>query len=344
MTWRVAGDAAGSKGAVMGYSAHRQITALAIVVLLSVGCGDDSPTDVAIDTTAPTDEVRVTTASTSPETSSPETSTTEAAKDAEMSVCPEGGCAVVEELDVDYGDRDAGHERLDIYAPAEAGEWPVVVLAHGKTLSRKTMGPLAEVLASLGAVVYSASYLDTEPLVEAVEDMSCAIRYASSTAAEHGGRTDRIVVVGHSLGGAIGFLAATSGEDHTPSWCRAPDEWVDVTGFVGYEGVYDIASTARAIDITGLEQSDPETWHSVNPYSQIGRHDELTVRLIHGIDDDRQWYDVLPEVSEDFERSLSEADYDVELITVDGASHSGWNEVDRGFAQIVNTTLALTEA
>ena len=323
----------------MRYSIHRHAMALAVVALLAVGCGDNSGTDLADDTTATTDAVGDTT-----ETSSREPSTTEAATVAETSTCPEGGCDVVEELNVDYGDRDVGHERLDIYAPAEPGEWPVVVLAHGKTLSRKTMGPLAEELASRGAVVYSASYLDTEPLVEAVEDMSCAIRYASSTAADHGGRPDRIVVVGHSLGGAIGFLAATSGDDHTSSWCRAPDEWVEVTGFVGYEGVYDIAHQARAIDITGLEQSDPDTWRSVNPYSQVGRHDELVIRLIHGIDDDTQWYDILPEVSEDFERSLSEAGYDVELITVDGASHSGWNQVDRGFDEIVNTTLELSQA
>ena len=115
-------------------------------------------------------------------------------------------------------------------------------------------------------------------------------------------------------------------------------------GFVGYEGVYDVAHTARGIDITGLEQSDPDTWHSVNPYSQIGRHDELIVRLIHGLDNDTQWYDLLPEVSEDFERSLSEAGYDVELITVDDATHQGWNPLDPGFDKIVNETMELSRA
>ena len=322
----------------MRYSIDRHATALAVVALLAVGCGDDSETDVADDTTATTDAVGDTT-----ETSSPETTTTGAATIAETSSCPEGGCDVVEELDVHYGDRGAG-QRVDVYAPAESGELPVVVLAHGGTLSRKAMGPLAEELASRGAVAYSVSYMDTVPFVEAVEDLSCAIRYASSTAADHGGDADRIVVVGQSLGAAMAFVASTSGDDHTPSWCLAPDEWPEVTGYVGYEGPYDVAYVARLNDITGLEQSDPDTWHSVNPYSQIGRHDDLKVRLIHGIDDGTQWYDILPEISEDFERSLSEAGYDVELITVDGASHSGHNQTDPGFDAIVNITMELSQA
>ncbi len=261
------------------------------------------------------------------------------ADDGESS-CPEGGCRVVKELDVDYNDRDTRREGLDVYTPGESGEWPVVVLAHGKTLSRSTLAPLAEAIASRGAVVFAVGYRDTEPL-EAVEDVSCAIRYASSTAADHGGSSDRLVVVGHSLGGAIGFLASTSGEDHTPPWCRAPDDWVEVTGFVGYESPYDIAHQARAIDITGLEETDPETWRSLDPYSQIGRHEELAIRLVHGIDDDVEWYDLAPEISEDFERALSEADYDVELITVDGASHGGWSPLDPGFDELVRVTMEL---
>ncbi|MCP4303400.1 MAG: alpha/beta fold hydrolase [bacterium] len=218
----------------------RLVASFILVVLLLAACSDGAD-----------DSIGTTLASTTTTTS-----TTEAATVAEISTCPEGGCDVVEELDVDYGDRDADHERLDIYAPAEPGEWPVVVLAHGGTFSRKSMRSLATALASRGAVVYAASYLDTAP-EEGVKDLSCAIRYVGSTAADHGGRLDRLVVVGHSLGGAIGFLASTSGENHTPSWCVAPEAWVEVTGFVGYEGPYDIAYEARMNDVTGLEQSDP---------------------------------------------------------------------------------------
>ncbi|MCP4303399.1 MAG: hypothetical protein GY788_00660 [bacterium] len=68
------------------------------------------------------------------------------------------------------------------------------------------------------------------------------------------------------------------------------------------------------------------------------------IRLIHGIDVDLAWYDLLPEVSEDFERSLSEAGYDVELITVDGANHSGWIGGGPAFDEVVNTTLELCRA
>jgi dipeptidyl aminopeptidase/acylaminoacyl peptidase len=95
------------------------------------------------------------------------------------------------------------------------------------------------------------------------------------------------------------------------------------------------------IELQALEQSDPDVWEAINPYSHLGRHPELIVRLIQGVDDDVSPFDVPPYVSEGFFEALSHAGYDVELTLVDGASHSIGLTGNPQFDAIVAQTMAV---
>jgi hypothetical protein len=114
---------------------------------------------------------------------------------------------------------------------------------------------------------------------------------------------------------------------------------------VGYEGPYNIATTSNELfDLRTLETSDPDVWKSVNPYSNVGQHPELILRLIHGIDEDHHWYDVPPEVSEDFHRVLLDAGYDVELMMIDGATHVSISSGAEGFEETVDAIMDVAQA
>jgi hypothetical protein len=75
-------------------------------------------------------------------------------------------------------------------------------------------------------------------------------------------------------------------------------------------------------DHTALEETDPERWEAINPYSRIGENPELQVRLVYGNDVDTAWWDIAPQVSMDFHQVLADAGYDVELVVVEGADHT----------------------
>lgn len=242
------------------------------------------------------------------------------AEESAVPVCPEGGCTVESTVDIVY----AEGALADVYAPTERGPWPIIVAAHGGYADKRQMTALAEAISEQGAVVYTPSLPPgTLPTLDTIEHLACVVRYARTTAADHGGDGDRVTIVGFSLGAYAGSLVALSGDDHQTSGCVADTNSARADAFVGYEGPYDWAiNDEHPNNLPALEQSDPEVWRTFNPYAQIGRTPEPTVRLIQGVDNDVRINDIEPYVAENFHRTLAEAGYDVELVLIDGAPHA----------------------
>jgi acetyl esterase/lipase len=160
-------------------------------------------------------------------------------------------------------------------------------------------------------------------LTSGIERMACAVRFARATAADYGGDPSRITLVGNSAGADNGAVVALAGNDFAGD-CVVTDVSALPDALVGFEGVYDHSTTdyGPSYDYASLKDEDLELWHATNPYSNIGRNPELQVRLVYGDEVDPAWYDVQPEVSVEFHQALVEAGYDVELILVEGASHT----------------------
>lgn len=231
---------------------------------------------------------------------------------------------------------------LDVYHPTAEGPWPVVVFAPGKGVGKNIVGYFGSSYAERGAVAFVLTMSDDPPFLETVQDIACAVRYARVTAADYGGDPDTVTLVGFSLGASAGAVAALSGDDHTEG-CVETDASALPHAFVGYEGPYDWAHTDYPLGLELLEQDDPVLWAAIDPYAHVGRNPDLIVRLIHGVDENVVWYDVPPEVSEEYQQALAVAGHDVEVVLVDGAGHSA-DPGDPQFDAIVTQALTVADS
>ncbi len=113
-----------------------------------------------------------------------------------------------------YGEREL---QLDLFRPrTRAGALPAIVCIHGGGWSRgdrSSMRPLAQALAARGFVTVTISYrLSGEAkFPAALHDAKAAVRWLRAHAATYGIDPDAIGVTGHSAGGHLAALLATSG-------------------------------------------------------------------------------------------------------------------------------------
>jgi acetyl esterase/lipase len=267
-------------------------------------------TTVAVDATSSTGEVTTTepdVPSAVAETSSGQTTTTVATMGIPYTV-------------------DSGR-KLDVYTPGGQGPWPVVVVVHGFAQGKFSFAPLAEAIASEGAVVFNIGVETSFPFRTAIDEVACAVRFSRATAAGYGGDDTRITLVGNSLGATLGAIVAMAGDDFAGD-CVVTEGSAVVDALVGYEGGYDHAThnygqVPEDGNLPALREEDPELWATVNPYSHIGGNPDLVVRLIHGDDTDAAWYEIPRQISVEFHQALAEAGYDAEVTLLDGPSHIG---------------------
>jgi acetyl esterase/lipase len=129
---------------------------------------------------------------------------------------------------------------LDVYAPPNARNAPVVVFFYGgswKSGKRQWYRWVGEALAAQGIVTVVPDYRQW-PKVRLdgfMHDGAEAVRWAHDHAGEFGGDTGHVFVMGHSAGGHIAALLATDAR-----WLGAVGmKPRDLSGFIGLAGPYD---------------------------------------------------------------------------------------------------------
>lgn len=227
---------------------------------------------------------------------------------------------------------------LDVYAPEEAGDWPLVLFLHGFGDTKEGTFQLPQAIAQQGAMVFNIDYPDIDPTVacldkgkghrELDEIVACAVRLARVSAADLGNETAPVAIAGFEYGGGVGSHIALLGDAVESRWeeyaatyggppCQCEcvvsqgsshvDALVGIAGiydaFIGYEGKY-----GREF----MQEKDPELWKML--YGSIGENPELKIRLLHSQTDATIPY----ENSVAFKAILDEAGYDVELIPFEG--------------------------
>lgn len=243
--------------------------------------------------------------------------------------CPDTGCSVGETLEVAYVGADTALSRkpvFDVYAPAEQGPWPVVLIASGSGMGRGHARDWATTMASQGAVVFAVDYEIGAPMTP-LAHLNCAARYVRDVADQYGGDPSRVTLFGYSLGADYG-APVSLGVDDLPPTCLASEDAAIPNAFVGYEGFYGV----------GVDDGVAEESAALGePYASafVGGNPDLVVRLIHG-----GLSEVPVAEGEEFVQILEEAGYDVEFTLVEGAHHTGVGSPDSpAFAVIVETTL-----
>jgi acetyl esterase/lipase len=213
-------------------------------------------------------------------------------------------------------------EEIDasITVPDGEGPFPAVVLVHGGgwvTGNPTIMAPLGRHLSEAGFLTVNTTYhLATRfspGFPEAVEDVACAVRYASS----HPDSDGTVTLIGHSAGAHIGAIVALTGDSYV-SECPYEGKALP-DSFVGLAGPYDVVRLGLAVSLFfgSGPTVDPESWAAGNPQALADQNPDLQALVMYGdrdgLVDDR--------FAIDFHEALTAAGSSSLLELVEGARH-----------------------
>jgi acetyl esterase/lipase len=214
--------------------------------------------------------------------------------------------------DIPYG--ALSRQRLDIYSPPRARQFPVVVFWYGGAWTdgvKSNYRFVGTALAENGFVAVLPDYrLYPEATFPAfVEDAAQAVAWVEHHAEEFGGDPTRIVLMGHSAGAHIAAMLAVE-----PSYLAAAGaDKSHIAALVGLSGPYVLepdTKVLRTIFSLPYQRSDWQPVQHVN----FGAPPTL---LLHGLDDHR----VLPVQAREFHDALVAHGVRVEMELYSGKSH-----------------------
>jgi acetyl esterase/lipase len=303
------------------------VASFILVVLLLPACGDSADTTLAAQATEATTTTKATAVEDQPVV------VTE--KDVVYAIWQEGALA--------YEGWEEMSLTLDMYAPAEAGGAPIVIYLPGRG---ETDAPtlLVDGLVEEGMIVFVVRYARSKAGGETMlrdggvvvrakaESVACAIRFAREQASERDSADPVVVLTGFSSGGGLAAHGALFGDTLEARWdehaaeggpprqveCEVTEGSTHVDALVGMAGIYDVfvpiydGRWGRAYQ----QEHDPALWQFLS--ASIGANPDLTVRLIHGTNDEVISY----ENSVEFATMLTDAGYDVgEVIAFAEGEH-----------------------
>jgi acetyl esterase/lipase len=220
---------------------------------------------------------------------------------------------VTKAVDLPY----SGNQRLDVYAPAATGRWPVVVVLHAGGGTKEVMSDLAEAIAGRGAVVFIPTYysLPTREAWQGAVQVACAMRYARAQASRYGGDGARVMLVGYSAGGGFGALMLLAGDDLHGD-CLTQEGSALPDAFVGLDGAYDLLHFVPTEEL----RAKPAEWRRISPFTYVDRQPLRTgvpiLFLVGEFTDARQH-------AQAFRDALQSAGYAVWIESVPGVDHDG---------------------
>jgi acetyl esterase/lipase len=105
-------------------------------------------------------------------------------------------------------------QMLDLYAPAQSTNHPIVIWIHGggwQTGDKKDVGHKPQAFTDKGFLLASVNYrlLPEVKIKQMAEDVAKAIRWVHDHARDFGGDPDTMIVMGHSAGAQLAALVCT---------------------------------------------------------------------------------------------------------------------------------------
>ena len=176
---------------------------------------------------------------------------------------------------------------LDLYAPINAHDAPVVVFFYGGSWlggERDWFRFVGDALAAHGVITVIPDYrkLPDVDLGGFMRDAARAVAWTHEHVADHGGDPQRLFVMGHSSGGHIAALLATD-----PRWLAAQGLMPrTLAGCIGLAGIYAFLPAdeddEEMLDVFG---NAPDQWHQAAPVAFV-HGAEPPMLLLSGDDDD----------------------------------------------------------
>jgi acetyl esterase/lipase len=191
--------------------------------------------------------------------------------------------AFTETSDVVYMTMNGVELLVDVYTPAGAGPWPVVVAFHGLDSRGKDEADtvaVAEEAAAQGMVVFAPSWIVWDPgpfpftreIFEGWKaSANCSVTFAQQRAADYGGDPSNTTIHGFSAGAGAALLAAVEPSGDQIAGCETDAGPAPVTGVVLGDGDYFLHTEnfdhAFEADLKGMQAelaslTDPAQWPS----------------------------------------------------------------------------------
>ncbi len=230
--------------------------------------------------------------------------------------------------DVSYGD-DA-KQRLDVYAPKDAKNAPIVVFVHGGEWARHDKAEVSykpKFLNENGVVFVSINYRLSPPATHPahVSDVAAAVRWVVDHASEFGGDPKKIVLMGHSAGCHLVTLAALD-----PRYLAAVKlRPADLRGVVAWSGgAYDLAEKVGeggmyAPYVRQAFGDSPAAWQDASPVAHVGDAKPLPPFLFISVERGNASH----EASERLARLIREAQGKADSKLIDGRDHFNANHL-----------------
>ena len=231
-----------------------------------------------------------------------------------------------------YGDRTL---EMDIYRPR--GTWgtlPAIVCIHGGGWAkgdRKGFARVAQALASRGYVTATISYRlsGQAPFPAQIHDCKAAVRFLRCHAKEYGIDPERIGVIGHSAGGHLAALLATSGgivelegDGGNAAFSSAIQAAVAMgaqTDLLSPRNAGISASEDRGLIwrqfLTGSQSEKPNTYRLASPLTHLDKSDPPCWFITGENDDDSTRADT-------FRQHMNELEIQIGLTVIPSAPHS----------------------
>jgi acetyl esterase/lipase len=268
--------------------------------------------------------------------------------------------SIRQELNVRYGD-DSIRQVLDVFAPQDARDCPVVLFVHGGgwTVGDKNLFGLyrgvGKFFARHGVVAVLINYR-LSPFVkhpEHVKDVARAFAWTRRHIRDHGGNPDQIILCAHSAGGHLVALLATDDQ-----YLKAPElklydsDRAALRGVIAISGVYRIPGPEEFVEmvggmLNGLLNSGQENPHAMdlvpawlrsgkrlNPFRMVFGDDPKVCKQASPLNHVHKGLppflllhaeDELPmlkPMAREFRDALEKAGVPVELCPIDGCHHN----------------------
>ncbi len=154
---------------------------------------------------------------------------------------------------------------------------PCVVILHGYNAETAVYQKLAESVSEEGTAVFLPEWGDALPsgedprqttVTNGLDDIADAMRFVRLHAERYGGDPERVVIVGHSLGGTFAMTTMLAGDRFgTGAFPREvnamPDAYVSLDGVVPFRELLWTEELRRRYD------KDPATWDKINPETYL---------------------------------------------------------------------------
>jgi acetyl esterase/lipase len=240
-------------------------------------------------------------------------------------------------VDVDYPD---GKDRLDLYIPEGATNAPVIVSLHGGLLwwgDRAEEAFVGQRFAAAGYLTVVASYRLSPQVSHPahIQDVAAAFAWVKRNIRQHGGDSNRIIVIGHSAGAYLAALLVTDSR-YLAAHKLSPN---DIRGIVPVSGFFWVDKPGVAPDrpkeVWGPEQ---RVWMEASPARYL-RADLPPVLLIN-TDGDEEWR---RKQNDDMAAALRAAGHkDVTVRQIKGRTHmSVWTRMLDGESEETSSSILL---